>query len=71
MAVVRVLNTGGARDPILATCARNVWLIAAIYKIEFIFSHIAGQVNNIAYVSRWSITPNPREELNQFLANHI
>ena len=48
MDMVQVLNTGRTRDPILATCARNVWLIAATYNIDFRFVHIAGQVNSIA-----------------------
>ena len=48
MAVVQILNTGKARDTILATCARNIWLIAAMFNREFIFSHISGQSNTIA-----------------------
>ena len=48
MAVVQVLNTGKARDSILATCAGNIWLIAAMYSIEFYFSHVSGQSNIIA-----------------------
>ena len=71
MAVVQVLNTGRTRDATLATCARNIWLIAATYNIGFIFTHIAGQVKNIAdLLSRWAITVNPMEKLNQLLAEH-
>ena len=35
MAIVQVLTTGKARDEMLATCARNIWLIAAMYNINF------------------------------------
>ena len=35
-AVVEVLNTGKTKDPFLATCARNVWLITAIFNIKII-----------------------------------
>ena len=31
MAVVEVLSSGRARDSIMATCARNVWLLAAMF----------------------------------------
>ena len=60
MAVVQALNMGKARDLTLATCARNIWLIAAMHNIEFIFSHIAGQFNNIAdLLSRGLLLPIP------------
>ena len=60
MAVVQVLNTGRARDNIIATCAGNIWLIAATYNMEFIFSHMAGNSNNIAgLLSHWNVTVNP------------
>ena len=64
MALVQVLNTGRACDPILATYARNVWLIATIYNIEFIFTHIVGQAN---LLSCWSTLVNPIEKLNNLL----
>ena len=54
MAVVAVLNTGKARDTILATCARNLWLIAAMFNIDFICLHIAGVKNSVAdLLSHW------------------
>ena len=54
MAVVDILNTGKARDITLATCARNLWLIAAMFNIDFIFSHIPGVQNSVAdLLSRW------------------
>ena len=43
LAVVQVPNTGKARDMTLATCARNLWLIAAVNNIQFQFSHIPGK----------------------------
>ena len=64
MAVVQVLNTGRARDQILAPCAKNIWLIAATYNIEFICSHISGPTNKIAdLLSRWALTVNPVAKL--------
>ena len=48
MAVVEVLNTGKARDSILATCARNIWLISAMFNVQFQFTHISGKQNLLA-----------------------
>ena len=52
-AVVDVLSFGRARDPVLSTCARNVWL-SAMYNVTVVISHIAGIRNTSAYLlSRW------------------
>ena len=72
MAFVQVFTTDRAQDSMLATCARNIWLIAAIYNIEFIFSHISGCINNIAdLLSRWSRTVNPVAKLTKLLPEYI
>ena len=64
MTVVDVLNTGKARDTTLATCARNLWLIAAMFNIDFIFSHIPGVQNSIAdLLSRWNHDSEHLEKL--------
>ena len=71
MAVVQVLNTGKTRDPVLATCARNLWLLAATYNIEFLFTHIAGKSNGIAdFLSWWAVTDNPLPKLTHLLPGH-
>ena len=52
--MVEVLTTGRTRDTILATCSRNIWLIAALFNIDFIFSHIPGVQNTVTdLLSRW------------------
>ena len=48
MSVIQVLTTGKARDQMLATCACNIWLIAALNNIQFQFSHIPGKHINLA-----------------------
>ena len=48
IAVVEVLTYGIARDPTMATCARNTWLLSAIFNINIIVSHIKGLDNNVA-----------------------
>ena len=53
-AVVDVLSSGKARDAVLATCARNVWLLSAIYNISIVASHVKGTTNVVAdLLSRW------------------
>ena len=72
MAVVQVMNTGRARDQILAACARNIWLIAATFNIDFIFSHISGQSNKIAdLLSRWGVTQDPFTKLHSLLHDYV
>ena len=71
-AVVEVLNTGKTKDPFLATCARNVWLITAIFNIEIIVIHVPGKKNHIGdLLTRWVITLNPEDKLRQYLPNFI
>ena len=50
MAVVEVLTSGKTKDTILATCARNVWLLCAIFNISIHIEHIPGKQNVIADV---------------------
>ena len=71
-AVVEVLKTGKARDMCLATCARNIWLIAAIFNINFSFSHIPGKSNIVAdLLSRWTKIPNNTTKLQNLVPNYL
>ena len=57
-AVVAVLTHSKTKDPFLATCAQNVWLLAALYDLEVTYVHIRGKHNVIAdLLSRWVPTP--------------
>ena len=47
-AVVDVLTYGNTRDQVLGTCARNVWLLTAMFNIGLIVSHIRGADNRVA-----------------------
>ena len=72
MAVVQVMNTGRARDRVLAACARNIWLLAATFNIELIFVHISGQSNKVAdLLSRWNITQDPVTKLGKLLQDYV
>ena len=44
-AVVRVLQSGRARDPLLGAFARNTWYITALADIDVQYSHVMGKAN--------------------------
>ena len=72
LAVVEILSLGKARDSIMATCARNIWLLAAIYNINLIVTHIRGTENCVAdLLSRWFQTRDNCDKLRQFLDSPI
>ena len=72
MAVVEVLTTGKTRDKTLATCSRNLWLIAALFNIDFIFSHIPGFENTVAdLLSRLKNDPEHTQKLEKLVAKPI
>ena len=53
-AVVAVLTHSKTKDPFLATCARNVWLLVALYDLDISYVHIKGKNNVVAdLLSRW------------------
>ena len=53
-AVVSVLNTGTSTAPLLAACARTLWLIKAHYNIKVKVMHIHSKDNIYANtLSRW------------------
>ena len=48
LGVVFVVKTGKTRDPFLALCIRNIWLLQAHYDIDLQIFHIPGCYNIIA-----------------------
>ena len=71
-AVVSVLKNGRTKDKILAACARNVKMLAAIKDIELWVIHIKGTNNSVAdLLSRWDITSKNQEKLLQFIQDPI
>ena len=68
LAVVQVLQEGRARDPLLATIARNIWMLTSVFNIQLSVSHIAGKNNAIAdLLSRWWETSNRDQKLSSLL----
>ena len=67
-AVVQVLRSGKRRDPFLATCARNVWLVAAQADIDITYIHIPGKKNTVAdLLSHWQNRPQQNTLLNSLV----
>ena len=48
MVVVEVLTSGKTIDNILANCAKNVWLLIAMFNISIHIEHIPGKQNVVA-----------------------
>ena len=48
LAVVQVVQTSKTKDPFLAACIRNIWMITAISDIEIQIEYVKG-VNNIIF----------------------
>ena len=72
MVVVDVLTCGRAKDSIMATCARNVWLLAAMFNVNVIVSHIKGLDNSIAnLLSRWHLTTDNSKKLHTLVDNPV
>ena len=71
MAVVEVLNAGRARDPMLATSARNIWLLTSMYDIDLVVTHIPGVTNVVAdLLSRWQHNDQHISKLNTLVPDH-
>ena len=72
MAVVEVLTSGKTKDNILATCARNVWLLSAIFNISIHIEHIPGKQNVIAdLLSRYQFDTKSWDLLNTYVPNVV
>ena len=71
LAVVEVLQSGKTKDSYLATCARNVWMLASIFNIHIDFFHISGKNNEVAdLLSRWNGTINAQQKLVKHVPNY-
>ena len=75
LAVVQILQEGKARDPLLATIARNIWMLTSVFNIQLSVSHISGKNNAIAdLLSCWWVTDQKLSSLLhnwQWIPTHI
>ena len=65
-AVATVINSGGARDPVLQDALREIALLAAKYQFMIKAKHISGVSNRIPdWLSRWH-EPEARKAFREF-----
>ena len=63
-----MLNSGRARDQVLAKYARNIFMWTSAFNIELKVVHIAGKMNPVAdLLSRWNITPYNFQKLQELV----
>ena len=56
----------------LATAARNVWLLTTMFNIDLFVSHIKGADNRVAdFLSRWHLTTDNVVKLSQLVQSPI
>ena len=71
-AVVDVLSFVKAWDLVLETCARNVWLLSAIYNITIVVSHVKGTNNVVAdLLSKWRGSKEDNDKLQHLVDTPI
>lgn len=57
-AVVRVLNSGKTRDPLLGKLLHNIWLVSCTHEFDLRAVHLPGVENRVAdLLSRWHLNP--------------
>ena len=72
IASVEVLKMGKARDTVMATIARYIWLVTAKFNIHFSCHHIAGVENNTSdLLSRWSYQQADYVQLNNLVQDPV
>ena len=70
--IVEILNSGKTKDIFLTNCARNIWLITAMFNIQLKIVHVPGKYNQITdLLSRWTATYQPEHKLRRLLPNFI
>ena len=65
LAVVLVTASGKTKDPYLAACLRNLWLVTATYDIDLEVKHIQGIHNN------WADFLNGNNKIDTRLLSHL
>ena len=54
--VVDVINSSKTKDPFMATCLRELWLVVSKNEFELRAVHLPGEENRVAdWLSRWHL----------------
>ena len=69
---VSVINTGKSRDPFMATCIRELWLVVASNLFELRAIHLPGVDNRVAdALSRWDESVFYRDSFFSFTSDSV
>ena len=72
LASVEVLTSGKARDQIMATCARNIWLLCSLFNVHSSVHHISGKDDDVAdLLSRWTGSQQNLYQLSTFISDPV
>ena len=65
--VVDVINSSKTRDPFMATCLRELWLVVSKFLFELRAVHLPGEENRVAdWLSRWHLDRRYQNEFMKF-----
>ena len=70
-AVVDILTYGRARDATMATCARNIWLLTAMYNTSVMVVHIDRNNSEADLLSRWAYTEDNIHTFHNFISDPV
>ena len=72
MACVQVLQTDRGRDAFLLQCAREIWLLSALYDFTLIVQHRLGHENILAHcLSRWHLGVGYQQRFWHHVGDHL
>ena len=65
--VVDVINSSKTKDPFMATCLRELWLVVSKNEFELSTVHLPGEENRVAdWLSRWHLGSKYRDAFQSF-----
>lgn len=65
--VVDVINSSRTKDPFMATCLRELWLVVSKFGFELQAVHLPGEENRVAdWLSRWHLGGKYRDAFKKY-----
>ena len=68
--VVDVINSSKTKDSFMATCLRELWLVASTFEFELRAVHLPGEENRVAdWLSRWHLGEKYQYAFNEYIVD--
>ena len=68
--VVDVINSSKTKDSFMATCLRELWLVASTFEFELRAVHLPGEENRVAdWLSRWHLGEKYQNAFNEYIVD--